>query len=215
MIERVLGASSALLLYDHDGGVWLGTAIALRLGDRHLLATAAHNVKSIKYLRLVPRGCYRGDPLHPVRIGIGAEDTAWIEVCPRDAAGRIDFLEPSDLAVETPAERSHLLVHGFPAHGIAPELIRGTRFQLSGLQARGFAGAPEREGELLWIWGEAGSPVFHPTGLSGGGIWRRRNDGSYALVGLVRAWHRPSRCLLGIPIERWLQIYAREHAERS
>ena len=238
--RRVLNVTVALVLHDRAGGVWLGSAICIRVGERFFLATAAHNLQQISHLRTIPRGRYRSDPIRSIGSGIGrvGDDVAWIELCPKDIERRkvahldlehldLEHLELGTVDPGQPVERpalgevcergagsldsgrsgmpSRALTHGFPAAGMDADWLYSTRFQVPGAWIPGRVSEPERIGEVVQSWRHRDlPPSFKPNGISGGGMWRRGEDGDYRLAGLARTWDASSRVLLGTAIDRWL-----------
>lgn len=215
MTAAVASATAALLLYDEHGGLWLGSAICLRLGDRRLLATAAHNLHRVSHLRAIPGGRYRSDPIRLLAMGRGQRDAAWVEVSASDVTSRhLCCLRLDDLDRRGPGDQARLLAHGFPSNGVDPKRVAGTRFELEAAQVRGRSvTSPSPEALALKCDPRDAGADFRPSGISGGGIWRRAADGRYRLAGLARAWQRSDRLLLGIPIEDWLRLVARDFPE--
>ncbi len=206
----MLNVTAALVLYDRAGGVWLGSAICIRVGERFFLATAAHNLRHLSYVRTIPRGRYRSDPIRSIGSGVGlaGDDVAWIELCPEDVERRrVAYLDLEHLDLEQLDVRtlSDGITHGFPAAGMDADWLHSTRFQVPGAWIPGHVSTPERPSEIVQSWRRRDlPPYFQPSGLSGGGMWRRGEDGDYRLAGLARVWHGSSRVLLGTAIDRWL-----------
>ena len=237
MVERVLNVSAALVVYDHRGGIWLGSATCIRVGQRFLLATAGHNLRHLSHLRTIPRGRYQSDPIRSLGLGTGRarDDVGWVELCPRDVERRgVAFLELEHLdrgisgsvrghkpvrghkrsSEPRPESYPDLLTHGFPASGIDPKCLNSTDFEFHGALISGLASVPGRRGEIVQAWRHCDlPPQFQPTGLSGGGMWRRDGNGDYRLAGLAQTWHGASGFLHGTAIDRWLSTVTREFPE--
>ncbi|HEV8631253.1 MAG TPA: hypothetical protein VGV61_13125 [Thermoanaerobaculia bacterium] len=218
-IAELLGPlCSAVLLLRVSGKVEIGSSTLVRVGERFLLATAAHTVDDARdeEIRLVPCGRSPAAPLpflrRSVRRRSDPDDVAWVELAAETVANRgLGFVELACVGGNGGGgDELCYLVQGYPA-----ERVLAVGWNGASLQAMGFVtlAARGRAGDLAVLYPppESGEwPPPHPYGISGGGIWRlARSDVTpwrrgTRLVAIARGWRRRRGTLHGTPIERWL-----------
>lgn len=220
--------SAGLVFFFGTGGVDLGSAIAVKVGHRHFLATAGHNLDGIpsdRDIHIVPAQTSRAEWLPFVARnatrdrGPGAADVGWIELEADTArASGLRFLE-TDAISRGSRWRSRYLIHGLPA-GLATHGLhaRGRIIHLTSLalMTRSVTRAPENDlaAPDLKLRYESRLPPAH--GLSGGGVWeipRQGSTGSPRLAGIVRHWDRRAGTLAGAPIQRWLELVREDFSD--
>lgn len=222
-------ASVALLIDDARGGLFVGSAVLVEVAHRFLVATAAHNLEGLRsrrWLRVLPRGRFRADPLTIRARSRGrwrGLDVGWIELEGRIVARRgLEFLRLVDLLPRGgdaggPEGSGTLWVHGYTAHGIDPSTVRGSHFVLRSTTVESVAAGPDGalrdtvvRTDLAVAWPPPGRSVPPPAGLSGGALWEAGTAEVRGVVGIARSWDRQLGVLYCTRVEHWLE---RIHAE--
>lgn len=186
--------SVALLLEPEEGGMSIGSAVAVEVCGRYFLLTAAHNLEGIvkrEQLRALPGGKRLERPLHILEWNSvlsveGAEyDVAWLEVESVSAAASSTFFVGSSVLLcgAVHQENTIFLVHGYPGAMVDREdvfegipLLCGTSVFSFSLRSS-VSSFPFQEGiDLLLEWPpsdlrDSQVEVPSPSGVSGGGVW--------------------------------------------
>lgn len=213
--------SPAILVLRAGGRVEIGSSTLVRLGDRFLLATAAHNVDDVPdgELRIVPSGLSahsslpflrrsrqrRGDPA----------DVAWIELAAETVANRgLGFVDLAGIGGRLDVGERCFLVQGYPAQRV----LLPPR---DGIPVRAMAfvttATGSRDGDVVVHYpppggtAAGGDDAPYPHGISGGGIWSWPGEQATTgeldgarLVAIARGWRRIRGTLHGTPVEAWL-----------
>lgn len=228
IITYVSDRSVTLILREPDGRVDIASGVAVMIGFHYLVATAAHNVEEIdddSQVRVVPRGLF-DHPSLPVlaRSHSPSEpDVAWLEIEAQPAmqtglrfAGLDDLLCGQRHDPQVP-----FLVQGFPAAEVVVVDDAINPFSL-GLLTSSVESETGTNHLLLEYPPQSaydrGLELVEPPGISGGGIWLypRFDDSPIwsaeraKLVAIARSWSRANSRLRTEPIERWLELVARD-----
>lgn len=186
--------SVALLLSPHDGGLFIGSAVAIEVCGHYFLATAAHNLEGIDarvQVRALPGGKRFERPLHILDWNFinhnsgGDLDIAWMEIETVSAAAcSISFLPVERLRCGMRhQEGTVFLVQGYPEALIdrmdvfeGVPLLCGTSAYSFSVPSSASTLAFQDDIDLLVEWPpsdlrEADIEVPHPSGVSGGGVW--------------------------------------------
>jgi len=226
MIEYVSERSVALII-SSPGGVFVGSASCIQIGQVFLLATAAHNLDDFpdaSQIRLLPRGV-RASPgipflrrSHP-RSEPHPHDVAWIEVQPeivtRDG---LQFVGLDDIAPGTQHSTDHpFFVQGFPAEELLVHSESDLDLMSLGL---GTMSVPVNSGDDLVVEyppqsaADVGLELVPPDGISGGGIWTFPSFSDHIvwspaqmrLVAINRSWQQSRGLLFAELIDHWLRL---------
>ena len=164
-------------------------------------------------------------------------DVAWLEIEPDVAANygldavSLDRLKPYEVA----DNRVLYLAKGFPA--ALSRVVDLNRLREIHLTSIGYLSIPSKipvkdssidlalEYAGTAISSDSNSPIemAHPKGMSGGGIWTITNH-PYAgiwdpnrcqCVAIVRSYDAAKRQLLGVPMQHWMTLVARDFPELS
>jgi hypothetical protein len=130
--EYVSDRSAALLLREQPGMLEIGSVVCVKIGDRYLAATAAHNVQHLDPARIevVPFGERRAEALRVCRIRYPSntedEDVACLELDPEQCARarRVRFVPLHQLASITEQPTPVVcFLQGYPAENVERPLI--------------------------------------------------------------------------------------------
>jgi len=235
LLNWISDRSVALLIEPSEGGLYIGSAVALEVAGHYFLATAAHNLKGVSrtgQVRALPGGRRLERPLRLVdwnsrEMGPAGEvDVAWIEV------DVVSVGASSLRAIPVRSVRCHaehlaetaFFVQGYPEGAVdrddvaqAMPLLTSIGQATFSLPASASSLAYQDGIDLLVEWpasdlGQAELPP--PRGVSGGGVWilprfldnPRWSCADLRLAGIARAWRRGSRQLVATRIEHWLDL---------
>ena len=186
--------SVALLLSPQEGGLYIGSAAAIKVCGHYFLATAAHNLDGIftrDQLRALPAGRRLERPLYILEwnsvrhTSAGELDVAWLEVDTVSAtASTASFIPVASLFCGmVHRERTVLPVQGYPEASIdradvfeGVPLLCGTGVYSFSVPKSASAFAFQDGIDLLLEWPpsdlrQSEVEVSHPSGVSGGGVW--------------------------------------------
>jgi len=226
---------SVALLLRPEGGLWVGSGVCIRIGARHFVATAKHNLQhngqdlQISDIEVRARGEKYGEPLKVTSMGLASDvDLAWLELdstaSKRPPLAFVTTDEIASLPKKVGQEPCFLL--GYPAEmadnpsdaqqrPLLESACIGTLSIVSS-QRRGRVSP----GTFAIEWpphdGSLDDSFPEPHGVSGGGVWLLPRHDDYLvwspersrLIGIEVAWCRDSKELVVIRIEHWLELVA-------
>lgn len=232
--DYVSDRSAALLLRERPDQLEIGSVVCIKIEDRYLGATAAHNVRNLaeSQIEIVPVGARDAEALQVRRMGYPGnwedEDVACLELDPAECARarRVRFVPLHQLASLKEQEEPRVcFLQGYPAEsaeipsradqrplaestGLLTLIIPPSRRRAaveSGLIGIEY---PPHDGSL----DESGFP--HPAGLSGGAVWLFPtfpenlvwSAENAKLIGLERGWVQEDRQVVVTRIETWLRL---------
>lgn len=230
--------SAALLLRSRPDQLDIGSAVAVRIGERRLLATAAHNISGLdlSQIEAVPAGRRPAErlPLREARAHPLAErenvDVAWLEIDSTKNPPGLSFIELSQIIGASPTDDLlPCLVQGYPAK--TAEVPR-TANESAVVESDGFLtltigvcrrrspGRPEVDFAIEYPPhdGSLDDIDIPPPGLSCGGIFlfppfktgRIWSPEGLQLLGISRGWWKAEKELVATRIDRWLTLVAED-----
>ena len=221
----------------------IGSVVCLKIEDRYLAATAAHNVRHLDppRIEIVPAGERNAEALRVCRIGYPTntedEDVACVELDPQQCARaqRVRFVHLNQIAPLTEqSEPQVCFLQGYPARNLEKPAHAqhrplaesdGLLTLVIPLPMRPAAQDPRVIGIEYPPHDDslkkAGLP--HPAGLSGGAVWLfptfRENlvwsPDKARLVAIERGWWREEKEVIATRIEVWLRLVATQNPEAS
>jgi hypothetical protein len=231
IIDYVSDRSAALVLAPAADHVFIGSAVCIRIEDRYLAATAAHNLEditSLDQIRVLPCGERGRGHSSVVGYRVSSErDLAALEIDASYAKfSTLRFLGPGDLVCgqRHHAEQSFLL-QGYPRREAAvhsPDDIEPLSLGLITCSV-----PPAKVGDFLAVEyppqaeDDAGLELVEPSGISGGGVWlfpsfeknRLWAPEKARLVAIATSWIEAKHQEVAEPIEFWLQLVVTEFPE--
>ncbi len=207
------------------GGLYVGSGLCVRIGDRYLIATAKHNLQDdncrdlqISDFEVRPRGKKYGEPLEVRSMGLAPNvDLAWLEVNPetskRPHLAFVTVEEIASLREDKGQQACSLLGYSKemaekPSNAQERPLLESACVVTLSILPSGRQ-APNDPNTFAIEWpphdGSLNDSLPEPHGVSGGGVWLLPKHDDYLvwsserarLVGIARAWWREER-------ERWL-----------
>ena len=227
--------SAGLILRGTDGRIEVGSGVFVRIGERHFVATAAHNIAGIPDTRI---GLVHHEQAHSGYGGFVRRspdvhegysiDVGFLEL----GADLLDRCQKEFLPItrirpycgHVDPEGAYVL--GYPA--AASELEFPATVGLGGVGSAMLTRKPDdfedvdADADIILSYsgdvydpdtGVVGKPS-PPEGLSGGGIWaipgmvnsKVWSAEQLRLIGIQNRWRRRSEILLGTQIQHWLAL---------
>lgn len=236
-VNYVSQVSMALIIRGVEGGVDIGSATCVQVGDHFLLATAAHNIEDIEddeNIQLHPAGLSRRHDIGFASRSCGlrrkapSSDVAWIELTEETVrANHVHFVTLDDLQIVPGQTREEpFLIQGYPGESVRADQAGNLDLESTAaftmavdaeqlpapLEQVDFAVEyPPRDQDELPI-----VEAPKPHGVSGGGVWRvPRHDATVVwfpdrlwLVGINREWNKRRKVLYCTKVEEWLRLVA-------
>lgn len=186
--------SVALLLTPQPSHLEIGSGTCVRIGDRVLVATAAHNLQGLEHqdqIQIIPKGGSLEAPLRWTRKGIQFSkdgkktDVAWIELAPQASSSpQLKCFGVDDLAHRmAPDDQVGCHVQGYPSATV--EVTQAPRQHISvesdglltlSIPKENWTDQSQTEIDFVVEYPPHDGSLDHldlppPPGLSGGGIW--------------------------------------------
>lgn len=231
--DYVSNRSVALLLSSRSDEMYIGSGVCVRIADRYLIATAAHNLQDLELsnVSVIGRGERLGQPLQALRMGVSDfpdRDVAWLELDPNGPwPSRLHFVTSDQIcSLHEENDRQPCFLQGYPAQRVEkPRNIDQRPFvESDGLLTLSLGPARRRSPRVAAIDIAVEYPphdgsidnigLAPPPGVSGGGLWvfPRFDDHPVwsaekaKLVGIARGWWKDEREEVASRIECWLEL---------
>jgi hypothetical protein len=239
-LASYLSNRSVALLLRPEPGLWVGSGVCIRIGARHFVVTAKHNLQhngqdlQISDIEVRARGEKYGEPLNVTSKSLASDlDLAWLELDPMASKRpHLAFVTIDEIAsLPEKGDREPCCLLGYPAEMAdkpsdaqqRPLLESAFILTLSIPQSRRQGHATDGTFAIEWPPhdGSLDDSLPQPYGLSGGGVWLLPRHDDYLvwsperarLVGIEVAWRRDAKELVVIRIERWLELISNDFPE--
>lgn len=231
--DYVSNRSVALLLSSRPDELYIASGVCVRIADRYLVATAAHNLQGLNLsnIAVIGRGERFGEPLPVLCMGLSdssQRDVAWLEIDPNGPwPSRLHFVTCDQIcSLQEESDRQPCFLQGYPAQRVdKPRNIEQRPFvESDGLLTLSLAPGRRRSRRVAGIDIAVEYPphdgsidnlgLAPPPGVSGGGLWLFPRFDEHPvwsaekakLVGIARGWWKDEREEVASRIECWLEL---------